>query len=120
MKERELQKAVIDLARTWGYRVCHFTAAQARAGKFVTPVVADGAGFPDLIIVGHGRLIFAEMKAQRGRLRPTQLEWQQALLQVPGIEHYVWKPEDWNSGAIAEVLQARGRSPAPAGGSSPD
>lgn len=48
ISEAELQSAVIELARTLGYRVAHFRAARTAQG-WRTPVEADGAGFPDLV-----------------------------------------------------------------------
>ena len=47
MSERELQDAVIQLARLLGWRVAHFRPAMTTRG-WRTPVSADGAGFPDL------------------------------------------------------------------------
>ena len=68
ISEAELQKAVIAAARAQGWRVAHFRPAQVRPGRYVTPVDADGAGFPDLVLCRGDRLVFAELKAQ-GRLR---------------------------------------------------
>lgn len=59
-------------------------------------------GLPDLILVycgtqdGRvpGRLIFAELKRQRGKLSLDQKVWQLMLSTVPSIESYVWRPAD--------------------------
>jgi len=53
-------------------------------------------GFPDLTLVRDTELIFAELKAERGRVRPEQTEWLNDLQVVPGVETYIWKPSDWD------------------------
>lgn len=104
--EPEFQSAVIDYAQLMGWRVAHFRAARTERG-WRTPVAADGAGFPDLVLVRGGRLIFAELKARRGALRSGQLEWIEALGEVARsagrVSMYIWRPDDWP--AIEEVLK---------------
>jgi hypothetical protein len=48
-------------------------------------------------------LVFAELKSERGKLKPEQEAWLEALRQVPGVEVHVWRPSDMD--AIAEVLR---------------
>jgi hypothetical protein len=91
--EAGFQRAVIDLARLMGFRVAHFRAAQTARG-WRTPVQADGAGFPDLVMVRGNRIIAAELKAQAGRVSDEQLAWLDALA-AAGCESYVWRPRDW-------------------------
>jgi len=105
MYEADLQKGVIDVARILGYRVAHFRPAQTKHG-WRTPVAADGAGFPDLCIVGHGRLIFAELKCGKNVLSAEQAQWLEAL-RAGGQEAYVWTDGDWAAG-IVEALLKRG------------
>jgi hypothetical protein len=64
----------------------------------------DGAGYPDLTLVRPPRVVFAEMKSQTGRLSETQREWLADLAACPGIESYVWRPNDWFS---IETILAR-------------
>lgn len=54
-------------------------------------------GFPDLVLARGGRVIFAELKAQRGTVRPEQQEWLDTLRACPGVEVVVWRPSDWES-----------------------
>lgn len=86
------------LARVLGWRVAHFRPAQTKRG-WRTAVAGDGAGFPDLVLVHRAkeRVIFAELKSQRGKLAPEQVEWREALL-AAGVEYYCWRPAD-----IAEI-----------------
>jgi hypothetical protein len=101
VSELELQNAVIDLARVLGYRVAHFRAARTADG-WRTPVAADGAGFPDLVLVKR-RVIFAELKSAAGKLRAEQSEWRISL-QAAGAEYRLWNPDSWVSGEIEDCL----------------
>jgi hypothetical protein len=101
MTERELQSAVIQLARLFGWRVAHFRPAITSKG-WRTPVEADGAGFPDLVLA-RDRILYAELKSDRGRLTEAQLEWQ-AAIEHAGGEHHVWTPEHWADGTIDRAL----------------
>lgn len=110
MTERELQSAVIETARLLGWRVAHFRPAMTSKG-WRTPVEADGAGWPDLVLVRGTRLIFVELKSSTGRLSVEQVEWKAALT-LAGQTVYVWRPTDWVHGAIEEVMKATGRAAA--------
>jgi hypothetical protein len=105
--ERELQKGVIDCARIFQWRVAHFRAAQTSRG-WRTPVEADGAGFPDLVLVRDGRLLFAELKGDGGRLSDEQHAWIDALDAVRNVETYVWTPRHWTCGDIEQILSPPG------------
>jgi len=102
--EAELLDAVIELAHLFGWRVAHFRPARTARG-WRTPVAADGAGWPDLTLVRE-RVVFAELKAERGTLSVDQLDWLRVLGQAGG-EHHVWRPEDWTRGEIEAVLRRR-------------
>lgn len=105
MTEREFQRTVIATARHLGWRVAHFGAATVRSGRVLTPVLADGAGFPDLVLVRE-RIVYVELKSAKGRLSPRQREWMRALLEA-GQEAYVWRASDWQDGTIESVLRAK-------------
>lgn len=97
-QEAEFQAQVIQLARLLGWRVAHFRAAQTKRG-WRTPVSADGAGFPDLVLARKGRVIFAELKTQRGKLSTAQECWQNELSGLPNDDRVlvtVWRPADWS------------------------
>lgn len=105
VNEGELQRAVIALARTLGWRVAHFRPAQVRPGRYVTPVEADGAGFPDLVLA-RDRVVFAELKQAGKKPAESQEAWLNAL-ELAGAEVYVWKPRDWRDGTIEAILKRR-------------
>lgn len=108
LTEREFQSAVIELARMFKWRLAHFRPGKDRRGKWSTPMSGD-VGFPDLVLVGYGRVIFAELKAQDGAVRPEQREWLADLL-LAGAETYLWRPSDLDE--IALVLGPTYRPPA--------
>jgi hypothetical protein len=98
--ERAFQGAVLELAMRLGWRTFHARKAQNARGDWRTPVAGHGAGFPDLVLVRGGRVLFVELKADRGRLSPAQASWGNALemaaWEAPGVVRYfVWRPRDW-------------------------
>lgn len=98
MSEAELQNSVVALAEAMGWLPYHTFDSRR-----------SDAGFPDLTLA-HAvqcRLIFAELKSQRGRLRPAQVIWGTALHAIPGIEYFLWRPSDLLSGAIETALKGR-------------
>lgn len=100
--EHEWQKNVIDLAHLFGWKVAHFRPAQTTKG-WRTPVAADGAGWPDLVLV-RDRIVAAELKREGGKVAPAQQEWLDAL-QAAGAETHVWRPSDLEQ--VAETLRRR-------------
>jgi VRR-NUC domain-containing protein len=99
--EADFQSVVVEVARLAGWRVAHFRPARTDKG-WRTPVTADGAGWPDLVLVRPPRIVFAELKSERGKVRPEQTEWLDVLRLLPGTEVYLWRPNDWD--ALVEVL----------------
>ena len=95
-RERDFQRAVIDLARLMGWRVHHTRPALTRRGRWLTPIQGD-AGFPDLVLVRAGRVIFAELKCNGVRPTPQQQAWLDALASCAGVECYLWTPADWET-----------------------
>lgn len=93
--EAALQRAVEECARALGYMVYH-THDSRRSER----------GFPDLCLARarDGRFIMAELKTDRGRVRPEQREWLAALAAC-GIETYLWRARDWVSGRIEATLR---------------
>lgn len=92
MTEAEFQRGVIELAQLSGWLVAHFRPAQTMHG-WKTPVSGDGKGFPDLVMARE-RVIYRELKAQRGTLSMDQLFWGDALRRA-GADYAVWRPKDW-------------------------
>lgn len=97
MSEEELQDSVIELATTLGWLV-HAERRARTANGWRTPVQGF-KGFPDLVLAREHVTLFAELKSEVGKLTPEQLVWAEALGTT------VWRPRDWMSGRIEEVLK---------------
>jgi len=97
--EAAFQQTVIDLAHMLGWKVAHFRPARTEKG-WRTPVAADGAGFPDLVLVRE-RVVFMELKSDRGRLSVAQRAWLDDL-SAAGVEAYCFYPDEFD--AVRDVL----------------
>ncbi len=100
VSEEQFMKQIIELAHYCGWRIAHFRPSLSQSGKWHTAVQADGKGFPDLVMV-RDKVIFAEVKSDKGKLSVDQKEWLVNLGRV--AETYIWKPENWNE--IVEQLR---------------
>src|SRR5215472_4629423 len=106
MTENELLTNVIDLAHAFKWRVAHFRSVPVKHGERViyqTPVQADGAGFPDLVLV-RDRVLFVELKSATGRTSVAQQDWLFALSGAEA-ECHIWYPRQWADGTIEEALR---------------
>ncbi len=93
LTEAELQQKITDRAELLGWMVYHTYDSRRSA-----------AGFPDLVLARAGRVLFVEVKAEKGRLSVTQAKWLSELgIGKPSIqseynhrshEVYVWRPSD--------------------------
>ncbi len=96
--ETEFQTQVIRLAQLFGWKVAHFRAVkiQRKDGSvyFQTPVQADGAGFPDLILLRNAVMIAAELKVGRNQPTPAQEAWLRDFAKAGAIA-VTWTPKDW-------------------------
>jgi hypothetical protein len=97
ISEKELLESVVEYAKTQGWLVYHVFDTFHHA-KLLS------RGFPDLVLVRDGKLIFAELKAQKGPVTPDQKKWLLELMEVIGVVTYLWRPSDWTAGTIEGVL----------------
>ncbi len=82
--EKQFQAMVERLAKLLGWEAYH-THDSRRSQP----------GFPDLVLVHPTRgVLFAELKADAGKVRPNQERWI-ALLTQAGADARVWRPKDW-------------------------
>lgn len=116
--EAAFQQQVLNLAGFYDWR-CYHTHDSRRSQP----------GFPDLVLVRGPELIFAELKTEKGRVRPEQAEWIAALSEVgaavdavaqaaaldgyqpgdqtPRVDVYLWRPSDFDD---LHARLARGRT----------
>lgn len=95
--EREFQQRVTELARLNGWSV--YSIPDSR--------MATLSGYPDLTMwrTSDRRMILAELKREKGRVRPAQeivLEELRRLQPRIPIEIYLWRPSDWDK--ILKIL----------------
>jgi len=88
--EKQFLEQVIDAARTLGWEPYHPWLS-----------IHSQSGWPDLALVRPPRLILAELKSQKGKLRESQIHWLDLLGRCEGFEVYLWRPADM----AAEILQ---------------
>jgi len=92
--EADFLRVVLEAAKLFGWRVAHFRPARTSKG-WRTAVSADGQGFPDLVLVREPRVIFAELKSDKGKVADEQQEWIGLLEGCKGVETYIWRPGIW-------------------------
>lgn len=102
LTEAQFQSQVIRYAQLHGWRVAHFRPALTRSGRWITPVQADGKGFPDLLLLRKNEQVVVELKVGRNAVSPAQADWLGAFANA-NVPAFVWRPADWPE--IEEVLQ---------------
>lgn len=89
-----LQSTVLGMCRVMGLLVYHTHDSRRST-----------SGFPDLVVVGPGGVLFRELKGDGGRVSPAQQAWVDALL-AAGSDAGFWWPADLRSGRIHAELKA--------------
>lgn len=95
MSEADLLNSIREMARYTGWLTYH-THRSDRSDP----------GFPDLVLVRGRRVIYAELKTEKGRLSEPQTQWRDALT-AAGQEWHLWRPHHLLDGSIAETLSRR-------------
>jgi hypothetical protein len=93
--EASFMACVLEVARLAGWRSLHIRPARRADGSWRTPIGGDGKGWPDLTLVRPPRLLFVELKSERGKLRAEQRDWLDTLRLLPQAEVHVWTPAEW-------------------------
>lgn len=81
--ERSFQATVIKYAELMGWRYYHTHRSDR-----------SPAGFPDLVLVRRPRVVFIELKAERGKVSDAQRAWI-AELRACEQEAYIFRPQHW-------------------------
>lgn len=96
MSERGFQQGVVKLARFHGFSLVYHTHDSRRSAP----------GFPDLVMVNPrtGRVLYRELKTNKGRLTVEQRDWLEGLT-AAGQDAGVWRPADYDNGNIIGQLR---------------
>ena len=109
MSERVLQDNVLRLAERLGGRSAHLRPARVgerRDGstRWVTAMSGAGCkGFPDLVLLREDRLLWRELKTERGRVTVEQRAWLDELV-AAGQDAGIWRPSHWLAGTVERNL----------------
>lgn len=97
--EQAWQQQVIQLAETLGWRTMHVRRSVVRQGQWAT--ATSVSGWPDLVLwhETQQRVLYAELKTDKGRVRRDQDLILMSLARA-GAEALVWRPRD-----LAEVTR---------------
>lgn len=97
--EKAFTQKIISTAKLMGWKVYHTWNS-----------MHSEPGFPDLVMVRNGHLIFAEIKRERGEKTRTQKEWLDDLALLgydnPHVRTYLWRPSQWEG--IVDTLKGEG------------
>ena len=93
MLEKDFHEQVAHLMRLEGWSV--YSVPDSRRVSL--------AGYPDITAWRGTRLIFAELKREKGRTSPAQDEVLADLQQIPCAKVYIWKPSDFDR--IVELVR---------------
>ena len=93
VREKDLREQVRDLCKLFGWKM-YFSWTSLHSPR----------GFPDLVLANPGqkRVIYAELKGEKGELTDHQRDWLETLKEC-GQEVYLWKPADIMT--IVEILR---------------
>jgi len=92
ISEKAFEGQIRDLAKIFGWKYYHTWRS-----------IHSSAGYPDCCLVRLSRLIFAELKSEKGKISPAQQEWLGALTATGKCEVYLWMP--WQINEITAILR---------------
>ena len=81
VNETDFSTQIVDLFKLFGYKYYHTHDSRRSV-----------AGFPDYVAVKGSRVLFIELKKEKGTLSPEQVVWGEILSKCPGVEYYIWRP----------------------------
>ena len=86
MSEKEFAQLVVDLAQFKGWKVYRTWNS-----------LHSPAGYPDLTMTRNGRIIFAELKTEKGKVSASQQAWLDKLGECEGVACVLWRPSHWEA-----------------------
>lgn len=92
MSEERLAMVVRDAALL--YEWLHYHTHDSRRSD---------RGFPDIVLIKGDRILWRELKTQKGKLSPDQEIWRDRLL-AAGADWAIWRPIQWGNDEILKEL----------------
>lgn len=92
MLERDFALQLEHLLDLFGWLWKHDEPAVRQSGRWATSF-RGSKGFPDYVATRDGRLLFAEIKNEKGRTSTAQIIWL-TYLRNTSAEVYLWRPDD--------------------------
>jgi len=94
----EIMDRVIDFLHLKSFHVAGFRPGMKKDGSWVTAVIGDGKGFPDVFAVRYHPqyigLLVVEIKTENDEQSPEQKQWQ-IWCEEAGIPYIVVRPSTW-------------------------
>jgi hypothetical protein len=97
-EEADIQGQIVKVAEALGYLTWHDYDSRRNA-----------PGFPDLWILGYGRLLVLELKAGRNTTTAEQSKWL-AELCAAGVDARLYHVSEWRGRKLADELTATARA----------
>jgi len=94
--ESQFERQVKQLAALFGYAYYHTWRS-----------IHSPDGYPDCCLAKPGRLVFIELKSEKGKVSDKQQEWLDTL-EAAGAEAYVFRPSQFDE--LVEILRNKPRS----------
>ena len=91
MTEEAFEDWLVELACRLGWAV--HVERKARSNRGWRTPIKGHKGFPDVVLAKGARILFRELKSERGVLEPAQEEWRDRLL-AAGADWAMWQPRD--------------------------
>jgi hypothetical protein len=88
--EAEIQAAIVKALSRLGFLIIH-VPNQATRGRYRYSGLLPGA--PDLIVIGHNKIYFIEVKRHGGKQSPSQIIVQQ-MIEERGFRYHVVRSVD--------------------------
>jgi hypothetical protein len=104
MSEAQLEDAVLQMAKAFGWLRFHPLPVTNRQGRTRTAQKGD-KGYPDCTLVHpSGRMLIRELKKEGEYPTPEQRKWLAAFT-AAGVDTGVWRPRQLRDGTIEAALR---------------
>lgn len=92
LTEKQFEAQIKEIAKLFDWRYYHTWRS-----------IHSPAGYPDVCMVRLSKIIYAELKSEKGKVSQKQQEWLDDLLATGKVEVYLWKPSQFEE--IVEILR---------------